>query len=125
MDTFIKILGYVAATLTTASFVPQLISVIKTRSTKDISLVMYIAFVIGVICWAIYGGLVQDYPVLIANVVSCLFAGTILVFKIINTVSGKDKSEKKAEKKTDLPVSLFYQSIFFANSFKVSFFRSV
>jgi MtN3 and saliva related transmembrane protein len=99
MDVFIKILGYIAATLTTASFVPQLISVIKTRSTKDISLVMYIAFVIGVICWSVYGGMIQDYPVLIANVISCLFAGTILIFKIINTVSGKDKADKLKTKK--------------------------
>ena len=46
MDLF-EILGYLAATLTTISFVPQALLIIKTKDTKGISLPMYIMFTIG------------------------------------------------------------------------------
>lgn len=92
-------LGYVAAVLTTISFLPQLINVIKTKSTKDISLAMYIVFVVGVICWATYGLLVKDISIIAANFATLAFAGVILVFKIINTINGKDKKAKEEDKR--------------------------
>ncbi|HKL73187.1 MAG TPA: SemiSWEET transporter [Candidatus Onthovivens sp.] len=89
------IVGYIAAILTTISFIPQLIKVIKTRNTDSISLIMYILFVVGVICWVGYGIFKVDIPVILANCFTLLFSGFILIIKIINTVK-----EHKAKKKS-------------------------
>lgn len=79
---YLLLLGLLAATLTTVAFVPQLIKVIKTRSTHDISLAMYIVVCTGVLLWLIYGILVEDTPLIAANTVTFVLAGTILILKI-------------------------------------------
>jgi MtN3 and saliva related transmembrane protein len=81
MDSLL-LLGLLAATLTTVAFVPQLIKVIKTRSTHDISLAMYIVVCTGVLLWLIYGLLIHDTPLIVANAVTFVLAGTILILKI-------------------------------------------
>lgn len=81
MDTN-TIIGLLAATCTTFSFLPQAIKVIKTKHTKDLSLVMYSVFTLGVFLWLVYGMLVGDIPLIIANIITFLFAATILVMKI-------------------------------------------
>jgi len=85
----ILILGYVAATITTISFIPQVIKVVKTKETKTISLFMYIAFVTGLICWSIYGILVLDYAIIVANSIAVSLSSIILTFKIINVTKGE------------------------------------
>lgn len=76
------ILGYVAGTLTTIAFLPQVIQTWKTKSTKDISLVMFVTFCTGVFLWLIYGFLIGSYPVIIANIATFLLAMIILSLKI-------------------------------------------
>jgi MtN3 and saliva related transmembrane protein len=76
------IIGFIAASLTTASFLPQAIKVIKTRNTKDISLLMYLMFNTGVLLWLAYGILIKDFPLIIANFIALAFTGTILIMKI-------------------------------------------
>jgi MtN3 and saliva related transmembrane protein len=76
------LLGLLAATLTTVAFVPQLLKVIKTRSTHDISLAMYIVICTGILLWLIYGLLIYDTPLIVANAVSFVLAGSILTLKI-------------------------------------------
>lgn len=80
----INIIGYVAAFLTTASFLPQAIQTLKTRKTKDISLGMYLAFTTGVVFWGIYGILLDSVPMILANSVTLFLAGIILFLKIKN-----------------------------------------
>jgi MtN3 and saliva related transmembrane protein len=77
-----EIIGYMAASLTTLSFLPQAIKVIKTRDTKSISLIMYILFSIGVALWLLYGILLHNLPILIANAVTLALALVILYFKL-------------------------------------------
>ncbi|MCX7737728.1 MAG: SemiSWEET transporter [Candidatus Kapabacteria bacterium] len=79
----ITILGLIAATLTTFAFLPQMLKAIINRHTKDISLLTYIIFVIGIILWFIYGIIKNDLPIILANIVSFIFAFTILILKII------------------------------------------
>jgi MtN3 and saliva related transmembrane protein len=79
---YLLLLGLLAATLTTIAFVPQLLKVIKTRSTHDISLAMYIVVCSGVLLWLIYGLLVHDTPLIVANAVTFVLAGSILALKI-------------------------------------------
>lgn len=78
----IEIIGIVAGTLTTASFLPQAIRIIKTKHTKDLSLPMYVAFVIGVAFWLVYGIMVNSISVIFANAITLVLAGMILFFKI-------------------------------------------
>ena len=79
---WIMIIGLGAAFCTTFSFLPQVIKVVKTRHTKDLSLGMYVIFVIGVALWLTYGIMSHDFPVTIANIVTLMFAVTILGYKI-------------------------------------------
>lgn len=77
-----ELVGYIAATLTTASFVPQAWKVFKTRRTDDLSLLMYSFFTLGVALWMVYGFWIGSMPVALANSVTLMLAGYILVMKI-------------------------------------------
>jgi MtN3 and saliva related transmembrane protein len=80
--TFETALGMLAGTLTTIAFLPQVIRTWRTRSTADISLVMFLVLCSGVLLWLMYGLLRGDWPVIISNAVTILLAGTILFFKL-------------------------------------------
>lgn len=75
-------IGSIAATLTTTAFIPQAWQVWRTRHTKDISLGMYAIFTSGVALWAIYGVMIASWPIIIANCITLLLAGAVLVMKI-------------------------------------------
>jgi MtN3 and saliva related transmembrane protein len=75
-------IGGIAATLTTCSFIPQAWRVWRTRHTKDISLLMYTLFTIGVALWLAYGILLASWPIILANAITLLLAGTVLVLKL-------------------------------------------
>ncbi|PZO43381.1 MAG: hypothetical protein DCF19_05400 [Pseudanabaena frigida] len=79
---FTNILGFTAASLTTLAFLPQVIQVWRSRSTKDISLPMLITFIAGVSLWLIYGMLVNAAPIIIANAVTLILNLAILRFKL-------------------------------------------
>lgn len=78
----VDLIGSVAATLTTASFIPQVIKVLRSRHTKDISLGMYATFTIGVAMWLLYGISLSSWPIIIANFITLLLAGSVLVMKL-------------------------------------------
>jgi len=78
----VDLLGYAAAFLTTASFVPQAWKVIRTRETHALSLAMYVMFSSGVALWLAYGILLASWPLIAANCVTLLLALIILVMKI-------------------------------------------
>jgi MtN3 and saliva related transmembrane protein len=80
--TFIDALGYVAATLTTASFVPQAWLTFRTRDVSGISLAMYSVFTLGIALWLVYGIFIEAWPVVIANVVTFALAAAILGMKL-------------------------------------------
>ena len=77
----ITVIGLIAALFTTISLLPQLIKVYKTKSTKDISTGMFALFGGGVLLWFIYGLLIKDLPIIIANSLAFVQATVILVFK--------------------------------------------
>ena len=76
------IIGSVAAALTTTAFIPQAWKVWKTRHTADISLGMYAMFTTGVALWLAYGILLSSWPIIIANGITLLLAGTVLAMKL-------------------------------------------
>ena len=75
-------LGFAAAVLTTASFIPQAVMTIRSRDTRGISRGMYIIFTVGVALWLAYGIYLDSLPMILANVVTLGLAGTILAFKL-------------------------------------------
>lgn len=76
------LVGFLAATLTTISFVPQALHTFKTKDVSGISLGMYSAFTLGVALWLVYGVLLGAWPVVIANIITLALAVTILVMKL-------------------------------------------
>lgn len=79
---YTAILGFSAAFLTTLAFVPQAVKTLRSRHTKDISFGMYTLFTLGITLWLLYGLVIQDWPIILANVVTLCLATTILVLKI-------------------------------------------
>lgn len=76
-------LGYLAAALTTGSFVPQAWLTLRTRDVSGISLAMYSAFTAGVALWLVYGLLLGKWPIVAANAVTLMLAATILCTKVL------------------------------------------
>ncbi len=78
----ISLLGLVAGAFTTIAFLPQVLKTWKSRSAKDLSLGMFSIFTVGVGLWLAYGILINDLPVILANVVTLMLASTLLFFKL-------------------------------------------
>lgn len=92
--TAIDILGYIAASLTTLSFLPQAIGSVRTGRTDGLSLPMYTMFSVGVALWLAYGLAVQSWPIILANLVTLAFALVILSLIIRNrrrAISARDR----------------------------------
>jgi len=81
MDTTLLI-GYIAGTLTTISFLPQVIRTWKMRETKDFSLAMLLLFATGILLWTVYGIRTESLPVILANVITFLLIIVLLAMKI-------------------------------------------
>lgn len=78
----IDLIGYAAATMTTVSFLPQLIRVVRLRSAREISLIMFLVFSCGTFAWMVYGFLSHSPPVWIANIVTFVLSMSILIMKL-------------------------------------------
>jgi MtN3 and saliva related transmembrane protein len=78
----IAIIGLAAGLLTTISLVPQVMKIWKTRSAKDVSRKMFIAFSTGVALWLTYGILRGEMPIILWNAVSLVLALAILGMKL-------------------------------------------
>mgnify|MGYP006439953905 FL=1 len=75
-------LGFLAGLLTTISFLPQVVKTWKSRSASDLSLGMLFVFSVGVICWLVYGLLLQEMPMIIWNAVTLVLVLIILIMKL-------------------------------------------
>jgi len=86
MSEGIQVVGYLAAFCTTCSFIPQVIHTLKTKDTNGISLGMYTLFVIGVCFWLTYGILLQEAPIIIANVITLMLCSSVWLLKIKSVI---------------------------------------
>lgn len=75
-------MGYVAAVLTTGSFIPQAWLTFRSRDVAGISLGMYTLFTLGIACWLVYGVALQAWPIILANAVTLVLALAILTMKL-------------------------------------------
>ncbi|MBS3106390.1 SemiSWEET transporter [Candidatus Woesearchaeota archaeon] len=81
MDT-ISLIGFTAATLTTFSFLPQVVKIWKTKRAQDLSLLTFSIYFVGICLWFTYGLLRKDPVLIFANTIMILLAGSILALKI-------------------------------------------
>jgi MtN3 and saliva related transmembrane protein len=88
-------IGYAAATLTTASFLPQAVLTLRTRDTRGISLAMYSAFTAGVALWLLYGLALGQWPIILANAVTLALAATILLTKLVVERGGRGGGQNR------------------------------
>ena len=78
----VNAIGMAAAGCTTVSFVPQLIRVWRLRSAREISLIMFLVFSLGVFLWLLYGIFIHSLPVILANAVSLVLTFAMLALKL-------------------------------------------
>ena len=76
------LIGLIAAICTTSSFLPQMTKTLKSKRTKDISLLMYAILATGLFLWLVYGLILRDYPLILANGISFSLAMCVLFLKI-------------------------------------------
>lgn len=79
---WVEVIGFLAAFLTTASFVPQAWLTFRTRDVSGISLGMYSAFTVGVALWLVYGLVLMAWPLIVANSITLSLAVAILTMKL-------------------------------------------
>ena len=78
----IEDLGYAAALLTTAAYVPQLVRVIRLRSARDISLPTFMMFAVGVFFWLLYGIYTGSMPIILCNAANLFLSMSIVFLKL-------------------------------------------
>jgi len=76
------LIGYAAATLTTVSFVPQVLHTWQTRRAAGISLPMVALFSLGVALWLGYGLALGAAPIIVSNVITLSLALFLLAMKL-------------------------------------------
>ena len=76
------LISAVAATLTTVAFVPQAIHIIRFKETRAISLQMYVVFASGVALWLLFGVMIWNWPIMVANAITLALALTIIRMKL-------------------------------------------
>ena len=81
-DWLINAFGVVAGICSMASFVPQIIKILRERDASSVSLRMYAVTTVGFICWTIYGALSGSWPILLANAVCLGLVITILTLRL-------------------------------------------
>ena len=79
---YIELIGFIAAILTTAAFVPQAYKIWKIKSAQGVSLTMYLIMFTGVSLWGIYGYFIQSNPMILANFITASLLIMIIYFKI-------------------------------------------
>ena len=77
------VFGFIAAGLTTIAFLPQVIKTGKTKKAEDVSIIMLLLFITGLIFWIVYAIQTDSFPVLIANIITLILNIIILTLKII------------------------------------------
>ncbi|GGX18472.1 SemiSWEET family sugar transporter [Aquimarina muelleri] len=81
MVDLVEIIGFVAATLTTIAFLPQVYKTWKTKSTEGLSSSMLFALLFGMLGWLIYGLLIYSLPIIFANTITLVSMFVLVYFK--------------------------------------------
>ncbi len=80
--TIATVIGFIAGTLATFSFVPQALKTFRSKRCDDLSWGMLLAFTSGVCLWVVYGVFLRSAPIMLANLVTLLLLAWLVVMKI-------------------------------------------
>lgn len=94
---YIEIMGFIAGTCTSLSFLPQIFKMAKTGKVRDISVYMYLVLSLGIFLWLIYGLNIRELPIIIANSVSLVLCLVILVMKFVFSCIKEPRSGEEEE----------------------------
>ncbi|MHB1606109.1 MAG: SemiSWEET transporter [Leptospirales bacterium] len=83
LETARTAVGFLAGTLTTVSFLPQVLKAWKTKDTQSLSGLMYVLFSVGVALWLLYGFLLASMPIMLFNAITLILSFSILVLKAL------------------------------------------
>ena len=76
------VIGLTAAALTTSATLPQAFKSWKTKKTDDLSFLMYLALTVGALLWLVYGVLIDDLPIMLANAFTFIQVSLVLGLKV-------------------------------------------
>lgn len=76
-----QLVGSLAGTLTTVAYVPQVVKVFRSRSTEDLSWPTFLCLWLGIVLWIVYGVMLGENPIIVANVITLGLASMILAGK--------------------------------------------
>ena len=82
MNILCEFLGYLAGICSAVAFLPQTLKTIKYKDVRGLSLVSYVVYFVGILSWILYGFYLKSEQMVIFNLISLVFAGTI-VYMII------------------------------------------
>lgn len=85
-----ELIGHAAGFCTTVAFVPQVLKVWKSGSARDISVGMYAVFIAGLVLWLVYGWRLGAWPIVIANGLTIVLAGSVLAMKLRYDSASRD-----------------------------------
>ena len=78
----IECIGIIAGICTTAGFIPQVYKTWKTKSVRDISLLMYAVLCTGMTLWILYGVIMSSPAIIFSNIVSLILLLLMLSMKL-------------------------------------------
>ncbi len=79
---FVSLVGFGAGTLCTLAYLPQALHSFRTKSVRDISLVMLLSLNVGLLLWVAYGFLIHSLPLILPNAVTFFLAFPLLIMKL-------------------------------------------
>ncbi len=88
----IKVIGFAAAFLSTFSFLPQVIKSLRTRHMADINLLFLVMLIAGLICWTVYGFMLMQWPLIVANIITLALNLVLLGLKL--RFNGKNRPDR-------------------------------
>src|SRR5208283_5228186 len=79
---FVPLVGFGAGTLCTLAYLPQALHSFRTKSVRDISLVMLVSLNVGLLLWVAYGFLIHSLPLILPNLITFFMAFPLLIMKL-------------------------------------------
>lgn len=75
-------IGLTAGLLTSVASLPQVIKTWRSRHARDLSIWQPILLSLGVALWLVYGMLIRDIPLVLANIIPLLCNLALIAMKI-------------------------------------------
>ena len=79
---YVSLVGFGAGTLCTLAYLPQALHSFRTKSVRDLSLIMLLSLNVGLVLWVAYGVLIRSLPLILPNAITFFLAFPLLMMKL-------------------------------------------